>query len=49
VVNRPGAGLLTIAPLFGLFSIASGVTAIVQGNELRRTGNVLHSVLPTAA
>ena len=38
-----------MALLFGLFSIASGVTAIMQGDELRRTGNVLHSVLPTAA
>jgi uncharacterized membrane protein HdeD (DUF308 family) len=42
-------GALTIALLFGLFIIASGVTAIVQGDQLRRTGNVLHSVLPTAA
>jgi uncharacterized membrane protein HdeD (DUF308 family) len=49
VVDRPGVGALTIALLFGLFSIASGVTAIVQGNELRRTGKVLHSVLPSAA
>ncbi len=49
VVSRPGAGALTIALLFGLFSIASGVTSIVQANELRRTGNVLHSVLPAAA
>jgi uncharacterized membrane protein HdeD (DUF308 family) len=49
VVDRPGVGALTIALLFGLFSIASGATAIVQGNELRRTGNVLHSVLSKAA
>ena len=49
VVNRPAAGALTIALLFGLFSIASGVTAIMQEDELRRTGNVLHSVPPTAA
>jgi uncharacterized membrane protein HdeD (DUF308 family) len=49
VVDRPGLGALSIALLFGLFSIASGVTAVVQGNELRRTGNVLHSVLPRAA
>jgi hypothetical protein len=38
VVDRPGVGALTIALLFGLFSIAIGITAIVQGNELRRTG-----------
>jgi uncharacterized membrane protein HdeD (DUF308 family) len=49
VVDRPAVGALTIALLFGLFSIASGVTAIMQGDQLRRTGNVLHSVLPTAA
>jgi uncharacterized membrane protein HdeD (DUF308 family) len=49
VVDRPGVGALTIALLFGLFSIASGVAAIAQGNELRRTPNVLHPVLPTAA
>jgi uncharacterized membrane protein HdeD (DUF308 family) len=49
VVGRPVAGAVTIALLFGLFSIASGVTAIVQGDQLRRTGSVLRSVLPTAA
>ena len=49
VVDRPVAGALTIALLFGLFSIASGVTTIVQGDQLRRTGTVLRSVLPTAA
>ena len=49
VVDRPGVGALTIALLFGLFGIVSGVSAIVQGNELRRTGNMLHSVLPKAA
>lgn len=49
VVNRPVLGAYTVALLFGLFSISSGVTLIVQGNELRRTGQVLHSVLPKAA
>lgn len=49
VVDLPAVGALTIALLFGLFNIARGVTAIVQGNELRRTGNILHSVLPRAA
>jgi Short repeat of unknown function (DUF308) len=37
VVDRPVAGALTIALLFGLFSIGSGVTAILQGDQLRRT------------
>jgi uncharacterized membrane protein HdeD (DUF308 family) len=49
VVDRPVAGALTIALLFGLFSIASGVTALMQGDQLRRTGTALHSVLRTAA
>ena len=49
VVDSPAVGALTIALLFGLFSIASGVTAIIQGDQLRRTGTVLHSILPTAA
>jgi len=49
VIDRPGLGALTIALLFGLYSIASGVTAIVQGNELHRTANVLHSVQSRAA
>ena len=49
VVNRPEVGAVTIALVFGLFCIASGVTMIVQGNELRRTGQALHSVLPKAA
>ena len=49
VIDRPGLGALTIALLFGLFSIASGVTAIVQGNELHRTANVLHPVQSRAA
>jgi uncharacterized membrane protein HdeD (DUF308 family) len=49
VVDRPAAGVLTIALLFGLFSVASGVTAIMHGDQLRRAGKVLHSVLHTAA
>jgi uncharacterized membrane protein HdeD (DUF308 family) len=44
VVDRPVAGALTIALLFGLFSIASGVTAIMQGDQLRRIGNTLRPV-----
>lgn len=49
VVDRPAAGALTIALLFGLFSIVSGVTMIVQGNDLRRTGSILHTVTSKAA
>jgi uncharacterized membrane protein HdeD (DUF308 family) len=49
VVDRPVLGAYTIALLFGLFAISGGVTLIVQGNELRRGGESLHSVLPHAA
>ena len=49
VIDRPGVGALTIALLLGLFSITNGVTAIMQGTDMRRTGNALHSVLPSAA
>jgi len=49
VVDRPGLGALTIALLFGLFSITTGITEIVQGNELRRTGTMPRSVLREAA
>jgi hypothetical protein len=49
IVRPSGRWALTIALLFGLFSIASGVTAIMQGDQLRRTRNLLHSVLPTVA
>jgi uncharacterized membrane protein HdeD (DUF308 family) len=49
VVDRPGLGALTIALLFGLFSITTGITELVQGNELRRTGATRRSVLRQAA
>jgi uncharacterized membrane protein HdeD (DUF308 family) len=49
VVDRPVLGAFTIALLFGLFCISSGVTLIVQGNELRKGEQSLHSVLPHAA
>jgi uncharacterized membrane protein HdeD (DUF308 family) len=44
---RPGA--VTLALLFGLFSLIYGISQIVAGAELRRTGNTLHSVLEDAA
>jgi uncharacterized membrane protein HdeD (DUF308 family) len=46
---RPGIGAVTLALLFGLFSLIYGISQIVMGGELRRTGNTLHSVLPDAA
>ena len=42
---RPGVGAVTLALLFGLFSIIYGVSQIVMGIELRHTGKTLHSVM----
>ena len=41
---RPGVGAVTLALLFGLFSIIYGVSQITMGVELRHTGKTLHSV-----
>ena len=46
---RPDIGAVTLALLFGLFSLILGVTLITRGVEIRRTGKSLHSVLPKAA
>jgi len=46
---RPGVGAVTLALLFGLFSLIYGISQIVAGAELRRTGQTLHSVLEDAA
>jgi len=46
---RPGVGAITLALLFGLFSLIYGVSQIVMGAQLRRTGNTLNSILPDAA
>jgi uncharacterized membrane protein HdeD (DUF308 family) len=46
---RPGIGAVTLALLFGLFSLIYGISQIVTGVELRRTGGTLHSVLEDAA
>src|ERR1700761_4519397 len=46
---RPNVGAVTLALLFGLFSLIYGVSQIVMGTQLRRTGNTLHSILPDAA
>ena len=35
---RPGVGAITLALLFGLYNLAYGAWALVQGIELRRTG-----------
>jgi uncharacterized membrane protein HdeD (DUF308 family) len=44
----PGPGTVTLALLFGIFAIVYGVSHIVTGIRLRRTGHVLHSVLHDA-
>jgi uncharacterized membrane protein HdeD (DUF308 family) len=46
---RPGIGAVTLALLFGLFSLIYGVSEIVAGVQMRRTGQTLHSVLQDAA
>ncbi len=46
---RPGVGAVTLALLFGLFSLIYGVSQIVMGTELRRDGKTLHSILGDAA
>jgi uncharacterized membrane protein HdeD (DUF308 family) len=46
---RPGIGAVTLALLFGLFSIIYGVSQITMGSELHRTGKTLNSFLGNAA
>jgi uncharacterized membrane protein HdeD (DUF308 family) len=46
---RPGVGAVTLALLFGLFSIIYGVSQIVMGVELRRTGHTVGEVMEHAA
>ena len=47
-VSRPNVGAVSLALLFGLFSLTYGVSQIVMGNEIRRSGKVLDSILPQA-
>ena len=46
---RPNVGAVTLALLFGLFSLIYGVSEIVMGVELRRTGHTVGEVLEHAA
>ena len=46
---RPDIGALTLALLFGLYSLIYGVSEIVLGVQLRQTGRTLHPVLDQAA
>jgi uncharacterized membrane protein HdeD (DUF308 family) len=43
--SHPGVGALTLALLFGLFSLVYGVSQIVMGVHVRQAGDTLHSVL----
>jgi uncharacterized membrane protein HdeD (DUF308 family) len=45
---RPNVGAVTLALLFGLFSLIYGVSQITTGVELRRTGQTLNKVLDHA-
>jgi hypothetical protein len=40
---HPGVGAITLALLFGLFNLVFGARALVQGIDLRRAGNTVHS------
>jgi len=46
---RPGVGAVTLALLFGLFSLVYGISQITLGSQLRKTGQTLHSVMQDAA
>jgi uncharacterized membrane protein HdeD (DUF308 family) len=46
---RPNVGAVTLALLFGLFSLVYGVSQITTGVELRRSGQTLDRVLGYAA
>jgi uncharacterized membrane protein HdeD (DUF308 family) len=47
--SRPGVGAVTLALLYGLFSLTYGTSRIVMGVQARRTGQTLHSVMKDAA
>jgi uncharacterized membrane protein HdeD (DUF308 family) len=42
---RPGVGAVTLALLFGLFTLIYGVSQIVMGIQVRQAGQTLHSVM----
>ena len=42
---RPGLGAVTLALLFGLFNLIYGGWTLVQGIDLRRTGNTLRTAV----
>jgi uncharacterized membrane protein HdeD (DUF308 family) len=42
---RPGVGAVTLALLFGFFSLVYGISQIVMGVHVRQAGHTLHSVM----
>src|SRR5215475_9275780 len=46
---RPAIGAVTLALLFGLYSIIYGISEITMGVQLRRVGGDVHSILSAAA
>jgi uncharacterized membrane protein HdeD (DUF308 family) len=46
---RPDIGAVTLALLFGLYSLIYGVSEIVLGVQLRQTGRTLQPALHQAA
>jgi len=46
---RPDIGAVTLALLFGLYSLIFGVSEIVLGVQMRRTGHTVQEVLHDAA
>jgi uncharacterized membrane protein HdeD (DUF308 family) len=49
VFSRPSIGAVTIALLFGFFSLMYGFSQITTGVQLRRTGHAVRKVLQDAA
>ena len=49
IFSRPNVGAVTLALLFGFFSLMYGVSQITTGIQLRNSGRTLHSVLEDAA
>ena len=49
LVARPSVGAVTLALLFGLYSLIFGVSEITLGIELRRSGKDLHTVMQDGA
>jgi len=45
LIAHPGVGAITFALLFGLFNLVYGAWMLVQGAELRRTRNTVHTAL----